>query len=278
VVESKEHFEATGGLPGWNSTRFWIGDNVYLLVPLDTSQFANATPGTFQFRVVGWQLSGGGLVNRKVLPLCGTDGQTPDVFVLTFDNQLNDKATHPASHNCGLGVHICTQEPDNFISSVTINGVQIGPCGNAAAATGTAEIDFLVTEDHGCLASYTLYSTWGVNDTRNLLDPQWGGVVTAIVPGTQTGWSAVPASNPSNAGFYGVALHQGAVAPYWYGGQYRLTIPAANAFPVPCCYQLQLYAYRRTIVGYQSNVSFYCDHGYAQYNLTELNIGVGACP
>ena len=278
VVESKEHFEASGALTGWNSTRFWIGDNVYLLVPLDTSQFANATPGTFQFRVVGWQLSGGGLVNRKVLPLCGRDEKKQDVFVLTFDNQLNDKVTHPSSHNCGLGVHICTQEPDNFISSVTINGVQIGPCGNAAAATGTAEIDFLVTEDHGDLASYTLYSTWGVNLTRNLLDPQWGGVVTPIVPGTPTGWSASPNPNWGNAGYYGVALNQGAVAPYWYGGQYRLIIPAANAFPEPCCYQLQLYAYRRTIVGYQSGVSFYCDHGFAQYNLTELNIGVGACP
>jgi len=274
VVESKEHFEATGGLTGWNSTRFWLV-NEYLVVPLDALQFAD---GTYTFQVVGWQLSGTGLVNPKVLPLCGTDGKTQDAFVLTFDNQAFDPITHPVSHNCGLGVHICTQEPDNFISSVTINGVEVGPCGNAGAAIGMAEIDFLVTDDHGDLAFYTLYSTWGLNNARNLLDPQWGGVVTPIVPGTPTGWSAAPNPNPGNAGFYGVALSQGAAAPYWYGGQYRLVIPAANAFPEPCCYQLQLYAYRRVIVGYQSGIVFSCDHSYDQYNLTERTAGVGVCP
>jgi len=274
VVESKEHFEATGGLGGWNATRFWLV-NEYLVVPLDTSKFAD---GTHKFRVVGWQLSGGNLINPKVLPLCGTDGQTIDILTLTFDNQSTDPMTHPASHNCGLGVHICTQEPDNFISSVKINGVEVGPCGNAGEAVGTAEIDFQVTDSDGHLAYYTLYSTWGLNLARNLLDPQWGGVVTELIPGTQSGWSAAPNPNPGNAGYYGVALGQGAVAPVWSGGQYRLTIPAANAFPEPCCYQLQLYSYKRTIVGYQSGIVFVCEHGYAQYNLTERTAGVGVCP
>lgn len=274
VVESKEHFEATGGLTGWGSTRFWLV-NEYLLVPLNTSAFGD---GTFTFQVTGWQLSGGVLVNPQVLPLCGTGGKTPEVFVLTFDNQGSDPITHPPSHNCGLGVHICTQEPDNFISSVKINGVEVGPCGNAGAAIGMAEIDFLVTDDHGDLGFYTLYSTWGLSLSRNLLDPQYGGVVTPIVAGTPTGWSAAPNPNPSNAGYYGVALSQGASAPFWYGGQYRLTIPAANAFPEPCCYQLQLYAYRRVIVGYESGIVFNCDHGYDEYNLTERTAGVGVCP
>lgn len=259
---------------GWNSTRFWLV-NETLVVPIHSTKFAD---GTHQFRVVGWQKAGANLVNPKVLPLCGTDGTVDDVLVLTFDNQSSDALTHPASHNCGLGVHICTQEPDNFISSVKINGVEVGPCGNAGAAVGVTEIDFQATDSDGHLAYYTLYSTWGLSLARNLLDPQWGGVVTPIVTGTPTGWSALPSPNPSNAGYYGVALSQGAAAPQWKGGLYRLTIPAANTFPQPCCYQLQLYTYKRTIVGGGSGITFSCDHGYAQYNLTERTAGVGVCP
>jgi len=271
VVESKEHFEATGGLGGWNSTRFWL-INEALVVPIDSTKFAD---GTYKFRVVGWRIAGANLVDPTPLKLCGTDGNAPEVLVLTIDNQSPDPL-HPANHNCGGGVHICTQEPDNFISSVKINGVEIGPCGNAGEAVGWAEIDFQATDVDGHLGSYTLHATWGLNNSRNLLDPQYGGVVTPIVPGTPTGWSAMPALNSSNAGYYGVALGQGASAPDWKGGLYRLTIPSANAFPEPCCYQLQLYTYKRTVVGGPSGITFGC--GSMHYNLTERTVGVGVCP
>jgi hypothetical protein len=81
--------------------------------------------------------------------------------------------------------------------------------------------------------------------------------VTPLIAGTQEG--------PT----YAAALGQGAVRPHWYGGRYRLTIPdAATAFPDPCCYQLELRAYKRTIVNCGST-----DHR----NLTEYSLGVGIC-
>jgi hypothetical protein len=71
---------------------------------------------------------------------------------------------------------------------------------------------------------------------------------------------------------YGEALHptQGAVAPHWHGGRFRLQVSLAEAFPEPCCYQLELRAYKRTIVS--------CDGDYDHNNLSEYTFGVGICP
>ena len=49
------------------------------------------------------------------------------------------------------------------------------------------------------------------------------------------------------------SLPQNAAAPTWTGGAIRLTISAAVAFPESCCYQLELRAYKRTIVNCQAN-------------------------
>ncbi|MBZ0302884.1 MAG: hypothetical protein K8J31_24275, partial [Anaerolineae bacterium] len=76
---------------------------------------------------------------------------------------------------------------------------------------------------------------------------------------------------------YGEALGQGATAPFWGGGRYRLTVNVAEAFPEPCCYQLELRAWKRTTVGYQSGINFVCHTGYAHDNLTEYTLGVGVC-
>ena len=84
---------------------------------------------------------------------------------------------------------------------------------------------------------------------------------------------------PANInGTYGVALGQGAVAPDWSGGTYRLTVPMSEAFPIPCCYQLELRAWKRTVVGSVADIVFSCEHGYAHNNLSEFTIGVGVCP
>ena len=48
-------------------------------------------------------------------------------------------------------------------------------------------------------------------------------------------------------------LPQTAAAPTWTGGAIRLSIPATVAFPESCCYQLELRAYKRTIVNCQAN-------------------------
>ncbi|HEX6738107.1 MAG TPA: hypothetical protein VF310_07550, partial [Vicinamibacteria bacterium] len=61
---------------------------------------------------------------------------------------------------------------------------------------------------------------------------------------------------------------QGAAAPIWRGGMLRLTIPdARQAFPETCCYQLELRAYKRTIVS--------CDHSFLPHsNLSEYSFTV----
>lgn len=262
VVVSKERYEAISGLGVWGVNYIWIL-NEYLVVPLDSTKVPD---GTYRFRVVGWQDGGGGtLINRRVLPLCGT--QTENGLVLTFDNRVLDPVTHPVSHNCG-GVHICTREPDTHIEAVRVGGRPVAPCDTVDSAQGDLEIDFLVTDPDGHLATYTLIATYGLNLAVNLLNRPSSNVVP-LAGGIQTGWDTVPAG-ANEAGTYGIALAQGGVSPHWYGGRYRLTVRADEAFPEPCCYQLELRGYKRTVLS--------CDGDYHHNNLTEYTLGVGVCP
>ena len=60
---------------------------------------------------------------------------------------------------------------------------------------------------------------------------------------------------------------QGATAPKWEGGQLRLTITnGVAAFPEPCCYLLDLRAYKRTIVS--------CDDDYEHRNRSTMTLSV----
>lgn len=255
VWETREHFETASGAvwfpdAGW--TRAWLSHNYSLLAHLDTSKFND---GTYEFRAVGWNDGGGGtLVNPKPIPICGTGEENR--FVLTFDNRVIASAGHDPAHNCD-GVHVCTLEPDTHILDVRINGVSVNPC-DTVEATGSLEIDFQVTDPDGHLALYSLNATWGLNESKNLIPL---GTITPLSPGALVG--------PT----YGEALGQAAPtnpAPFWFGGTYRLTIPnAANAFEDPCCYQLELRAWKRTIVNCSGTLS----HG----NLTEYSFGVGIC-
>jgi hypothetical protein len=259
VVMSRERFEATGGLGGWNTSRFWIA-NRDLVVPIDSTKFPD---GTYRFRVIGWGVdSGGNLVNPQVLPVCGT--QVDNDLVLTFDNRVIDPIGHPGSHNCG-GVHTCTLEPDTHIMAVRINGVLVDPCDTVDAASGLLEIDFLAHDPDGHLAVYGLQATYGLNQSVNLLNRP-SSAITALTPGAFVG--------PT----YGEALADGAAAPHWHGGRYRLTVNADEAFPEPCCYQLELRAWKRTVVGGQSGINFKCAGSYPHNNLTEYTLGVGVCP
>jgi hypothetical protein len=260
VVESREHFENTHYGDWWPGSgfRFWIV-NETLLLPLDSTKFAD---GTYQFRVVGWQLGGSGeLINPKVIPVCGTEKDNN--LVLTFDNRVVTAVGHDPSHNCGGGIHTCTLEPDTHISEVRINGVKVNPCDTVNARDGILEIDFLAHDPDKHLGGYSLVATYGLSSVVNLLD-QPSSSVTPLVAGIQTGWNAGDAN-----GTYGVALSQGATAPHWGGGKYTLRINVTEAFPIPCCYQFELRAWKRTVVG--------CYHGYAHNNLTEYSIGVGIC-
>ncbi|VAX12180.1 hypothetical protein MNBD_GAMMA24-2570 [hydrothermal vent metagenome] len=282
VVETRRHYESHH-TPTWPNESvlpdaWWLSANYSMLVPINTRKFND---GTYRFRVVGWQESSGSLVNSVIVPLCGD--KTENEFVLTFDNRVtNALVSHAASHNCGQGVHLCTSEPDTHIKAVRVDGVLVNPCATVELMPGaTLEIDFIVHDSDRHLAYYTLSASWGLNQSQNLLNLP-GAVMSPISAGAQTGWAPGQAE-----GNYGTALSpapfQGAavIAPYWEGGEYRLTVPMSQAFPEPCCYQLELWAFKRTIVGSQSGNVFRCDHGFhvgSNGNKTEYSIGVGVCP
>jgi hypothetical protein len=222
--------------------------------------------------VIGWDDAGGGnLVNRRELPVCGEEPAVNNLAI-TFDNRAITAVGHDASHFCG-GIHICTVEPDTHILEVRVNGTSVGPCDTVDTTTGTLEIDFLAVDtptpgNPGHLGSYVLESRWGLNQSRNLLS-QPGAAVT-VLSGVASGWAALQTS-----GNYGTALSQGAVAPNWTGGTFRLTMPLEEAFPEPCCYQVYLEAHKRTVVGGPSGLAFVCsDH---HWNRTQLSLGIGVC-
>ncbi len=253
VVETREHHEIVSGLT-WNmpgADRYWTSAHYNLLVPLDSTKFID---GSYRFRVIGWDINAGGnLENRRILPICGSDASNE--FVLNFDNRLNPEPGHPASHNCG-SVHSCTSEPDTHFINVSIDGNTVAPCDTANANSSLLEIVFEANDPDGHLAYYTLYATYGLNQSVNLLNRP-GSVLSMVSVGQQ---------GPA----YGQALAQGAVAPVWNGGTMKLQVPVSEAFPVPCCYQLELRAYKRTIAG--------CNGNYPHRNRSEYSIGVGVCP
>lgn len=271
VVQTREHYEANSGMtwdmPGADA--FWLSTNWNLLVPLDTQKFDD---GTYRFRVVGWDESGGSLSNPRVLPVCGS--QTANELVLTFDNRLNPDPAHPASHPCGgSSIHACTTEPDTHILDVRINGVSVSPCDTVDAASGWLEVDFMAHDPDGHLGGYWIRSTWGLSDQRQLLNRAGVSVTpmgTAVPDQAKTGWVVTQVQ-----GNYGTAVNGGATPPVWEGGYFTLRMPVSEAFPEPCCYQLELYAWKRTIIGHKAGRTFTC-HG-TYHNQTHYSIGVGVC-
>ncbi|NOZ38256.1 MAG: carboxypeptidase regulatory-like domain-containing protein, partial [Gammaproteobacteria bacterium] len=282
VVETRYHYESTN-MPIWpnesvSPNAWWLSSNYSMLVPIDSRKFND---GTYRFRVVGWQESAGTLTNSVIVPVCSN--QTENEFVLTFDNRItNASASHAASHNCGQGVHLCTTEPDTHIKAIRVDGVLVKPCATVdLVPEATLEIDFMVRDSDRHLAFYHIAASWGLNQSHDLLNKS-GAVITPISAGAQTGWA--PGQSEGNYGTaLSPALSQGpaATAPHWEGGEYRLSIPMSEAFPEPCCYQLELWAFKRTVVGSQSGNGFRCSHGFhvgTNGNKTEYSIGVGVCP
>ena len=181
--------------------------------------------------------------------MLGCDKETPASFVLAIDNRVISPIGHDPSHNCGAGVHTCTTEPDTHILSVRVDGVEVGPCDTIKQSDGEVEIDFLVTDPDGHLLSYGLSSHYGTS-----------GYVDLTTIGQRDCLSGGP-----DARTYAEALALGATRPFWTGGKFRLTVPAHEAFPVPCCYLLRLEAYKRTLESCVQDVR----------NVSEMTLGIG---
>lgn len=245
VFESREHYEANNSIGiGWDAL------NYFVLMVWQT--FNNFSDDTYYLRLKGWTRPGyaGDLSDKRIVPFCDTEED--NYVVITVDNRITGAASgHPTDHPCGPGtVHICTTEPDCNIFNVTINGAPLGACGSQTV-TGdeTVEIDFMAHDPDGHLAYYTLASNYGLNQTISIIDQS--GNLGTLTPGPgptlQTSWIGPAAQVGPDYG-RAVSLAQGGTPPTWNGGTFTLTAKVKDLFPETCCYQLQLWAYKRTIV------------------------------
>ena len=260
VIESREHFEANNDPANWGLTRFWVS-NWDLLIEWLSETFND---GTYQLRVRSWKLAdlmaGGNLANSRILPLCDT--KNDNGVTIAIDNRFIGPDVPGV---CGAGtVHLCTTEPDTGFISVKIldsNFVEktdVGACGKVDLAKGDIlEIVFKAYDQQGGLASFGMLSTYGNSLAVDLLP------IGTLAPAAPSG--TVPAASQVGPS-YGEARAQGAVAPVWTGGTIRLRVPAVQAFPETCCYQLQLTASKRTVVN--------CDHNFEIGNLSEYSFMV----
>jgi hypothetical protein len=127
----------------------------------------------------------------------------------------------------------------------------IGPCGNVKlAADDMLEVDFIAYDAQGHLQYFDLEATFGENLSRDLIDLAGGASGLQPLPG---GAPPVPAAAQVGPNYKTARSTQGAAAPTWTGGALRLRLPAAVAFPETCCYQLELRAFKRTIVNCHGN-------------------------
>jgi len=152
-------------------------------------------------------------------------------------------------------VTLCVTQPTTQIESVTVNAKAVSIC-DTVEACGDLVIDFRVEDPTGYLAYYTLIAQYGDSLFQDLLNQP--SSVLSVVSADYAG--------PT----YGQALGQGATRPTWKGGLLRLTVSASDAFPVvPCCYDLQLQAWTRTLAN--------CNPDDAFWNQSEYTIGIRAC-
>jgi len=246
VAETLGHWEAANG------AKIWVGDFMRLI---NWKTATLISDGTYHLRLRAYSEVGGSLTDLGIPTLCGS--QDDNGVVVAIDNRLvGPGAGHPTSPSHPVppgGVHIETTEPDTDFVSISVGGVAVGPCGhidrNAISVANPLVIDFLAHDPDGHLALYTMRANWGENNGLDLLAAGTLSLVAADFIGPR----------------YGAALLQGASAPKWEGGRLRLTITDGEAaFPEPCCYLLDLRAYKRTIVS--------CDEDYNHRNRSTMTL------
>jgi len=272
------------GLKATNA--WWHGRQMNRLAVIDSTAFDD---GTYSFRLVGYEAFGSGddveVERRGVVTRCPEEEETPVEVTLTFDNRTRvPVASHPhptaiLTPGSGTGtVHKPYVEPDTSISSVVIDPAdpdkdpfevptdEEAECPSVPELEGTLRITFIARDPVGPdnpvghLGDYILRVTFGRSKRRTLLDKP-SASVTALSGGV-TGHAAGQAR-----GDYRQALADGATRPGWEGGTYELEIDLADAFPKPCCYELELRARKRTIVN--------CGGDHDHWNLSQYSIGYG---
>jgi hypothetical protein len=278
VAESRTHFESAHGPGTWGFTHFWVSDWGELI---DWATSATTFPDhTYNLRVRTWTAANLAAYVpgsdpaplSTILPICDTDPKQDNSLVITLDNRLDPDPSHPtANHGCGAGtVHECTREPDTHFIGVKLvqpgfPDIDLKACSIKAMRPGDKlQIDFFAHDPDGHLAYFELFATYG----DSLITPVLGLAGPGdLIPGAPYTAAPTPLVIPAAAQIgpdYGLAVAQGAVRPIWEGGVFRLTVPAAEVFKEPCCYQLVLRAFKRTLAC--GDESFW-----VQWNLSEYS-------
>ena len=273
VIESLPHYETNNG------AKLWDAYTVSILLQFVTQGVLS--DGTYYLRLRGWHRPGysGNLLTPSVdLPVCGSEDLNG--VVVRIDNHLVTAGpTDLNGHPCGGGtVHICTTEPDTEVVAVQIlhhdgTSTDVGACGNVKINdTDVLQIDFVAydPDPHPHLRDYELSLHYDVSLVTDLLNPGLAGWSLAPSP-IPPGWA--PAATQVGPGYADAltALPTPATSPEWAGGAVRLKVNAKAVFPYTCCYQLALYAYKRTIGG----GGLGCDHSqWNQWNRTEYSFTI----
>jgi hypothetical protein len=252
VIESRQYFEANNGAGTWEvvtpGSRWWMNNKTLLGIWKTENAFPN---GTYQLRIRAWTKVGNTLQNDVLLGQCGTVPEEPNGIIVTTDNRVVTLgATDVNGHPCGDGtVHNCTDEPDTqFISVKLIHAdnteTDIEACGKfQVTSSDILRIDFVAYDPEAHLSYYTLNTTWGDGNRKELLNLATT-LTSCPVP---VSW-APPAAQVGPRYNNALTAPIPAVSPHWAGGAIRLEVPAIDAFEETCCYQLELRAHKRTVV------------------------------
>ena len=114
----------------------------------------------------------------------------------------------------------------------------------------------MVHDPDEMLAYYSLSCHYGLDlvidiicSTNGVYDPSRGVEIGTLSPGPAASLASSWIDTAAQIGpDYGTALTQGASAPNWEGGTLTLRTTVGALFPVTCCYELKLWAFKRNIV------------------------------
>jgi hypothetical protein len=273
VVESRRHFEEGHDPLSWGVTRGWFLNSKHFLGRIHTGAFAD---GLHLFRVKSYQLVGGHLDGGHILNQCYVVPGVENYLLLRIDNQvIGALSGHPGvwpDHPCnGTTVHHCTLEPETVILNIKILNADgtlkatIGPCGEVEVADGDlVEFDFVAYDIAGHLDHYWLQVTYGENQKRWIANG--GGLNVGVGATFVASPGPLVAIQEGPSYWHALADMPPATRPTWQGGAISIRANAADVFPITCSYQLELRAYKRTILN--------CDNDLDHRNLSERSFAV----
>jgi hypothetical protein len=247
VIMTRRHYEELNpGVPRYGGYVHWNDFTSLFNFNSKPEGVAPLPDGLYKFRFVGYSADSSDnlvLSSERVLPYCGQN-VTATVYV-RLDNQANIHPPSTPTHPWGTGtIHSGTLEPDAYVREIwknegTPEAMKIEACDIVRLkASDTLTIHFTASVpanvNDGHLGGYNLVGEYGYSG------------IFPIGTGAHGSFSSDP--TPIVGPDYSDAITQGAVRPYWYGGDYKVTLHGSD-FPACCAYLLTLHAWKRTTNG-----------------------------